>query len=160
MATNHYTDMNFDEKPKNDFEKPKRDFAIRGEYRLADVGDRFIALIIDTMIVSVISGIGAVGGREGGFLLGLLIGVGYQWFFLTQNNGQTFGKKLMHLRVVKLNGEPISATDAILRYVGYHINSFVMGLGWVWALFDGRNQGWHDKLVGTVVVKDDEGEDS
>ena len=159
MATNHYTDLQFEEKAKNDFEKPKRTIPAAGEYRLADIGDRFAALIIDTIIVSAIGGIGAIGGRESGFLLGMLIGVAYQWFFLTQNKGQTIGKAIMHLRVVKLNGEPISAADAILRYLGYHLNSFVMGLGWIWAAFDSKSQGWHDKLAGTVVIKDEDAGD-
>ena len=27
-------------------------------------------------------------------------------------------------------------------------------LGLIWVAFDARKQGWHDKLAGTVVVRD------
>jgi uncharacterized RDD family membrane protein YckC len=27
-------------------------------------------------------------------------------------------------------------------------------LGMLWVAFDARKQGWHDKLAGTVVIKD------
>jgi uncharacterized RDD family membrane protein YckC len=30
----------------------------------------------------------------------------------------------------------------------------VGGLGFLWALWDNKQQGWHDKLAGTLVVKD------
>mgnify|MGYP001117235424 CR=1 FL=1 len=121
-----------------------------------DVGDRFIALAIDTFIVSAIGGIFGVngGGIFGGGILGFIIGVGYQWYFLTQQNGQTPGKMLMGLRVIRTDGEPIRDADAVLRYIGYLINSAVMMLGWLWGFFDPQNQGWHDKIAQTFVIKD------
>lgn len=127
----------------------------RGGYDLADVGTRFIALVIDTIIVGVIGGIvGVVLGNTGtGGIVGFLVGIGYQWYFLTQNNGQTPGKRLMGIRVIKVSGEPLTAVDVIVRYVGYFINSFLLMLGWIWAIFDANNQGLHDKLAGTYVVR-------
>jgi len=124
-------------------------------YQLADVGDRFIALAIDTFIVSAIGGIFGVngGGIFGGGILGFIIGVGYQWYFLTQQNGQTPGKMLMGLRVIRTDGGPIRDADAVLRYIGYLINSAVMMLGWLWATIDSDSQGWHDKIAGTYVIK-------
>ena len=125
-------------------------------YELADIGERFIALIIDSFIVGALSGIiGAGGGNllTGGSALGFLIGVGFQWYFLTQHTGQTPGKMVMNLRVVKVDGTPITDSDAVLRYIGYLINSAIIGIGWLWAFIDGNKQGWHDKLAKTYVVK-------
>jgi uncharacterized RDD family membrane protein YckC len=120
---------------------------------LADLSSRLVALIIDSVILGIVGGIGWAGGRGAGGVVGFLIGVAYQWYFLTQNNGQTLGKSVMGIRVVKINGEPLQATDAIVRYIGYYINTFVFGLGWIWALFDANKQGWHDKLAQTLVVR-------
>jgi uncharacterized RDD family membrane protein YckC len=39
-----------------------------------------------------------------------------------------------------------------MRYIGYFIDSFVFGLGWIWAAFDPERQAWHDKLARTYVV--------
>ncbi len=123
-------------------------------YELADVGERFVALFIDGIILSIVGGVIGVGGGGfgGGSVLGFIVGVGYQWYFLTQQNGQTPGKMLMNLRVIKTDGTPISDAEAVLRYVGYYINNIFM-LGWIWALFDSNKQGWHDKIANTYVVK-------
>ena len=53
-------------------------------------------------------------------------------------------------------GEP-SSTDQLLEAVisfGYYVVSApILFLGYVWILFDGKRQGWHDKIGGTFVVK-------
>ena len=88
-------------------------------------------------------------------MIGFIIGVIYQWYFLTQHNGQTPGKSMMKIRVIKTTGEPLDAATVIVRYVGYYINSIAVMIGWVWALFDSEHQGWHDKLASTYVVRVD-----
>jgi len=41
----------------------------------------------------------------------------------------------------------------VIRYLGYFISLFALGLGFLWIAFDRRKQGWHDKIAGTMVVK-------
>ena len=41
----------------------------------------------------------------------------------------------------------------LLRYLGYYLASLPLCLGFIWAGFDARKQGWHDKLAKTVVIK-------
>lgn len=133
-------------------EKPKRHATF--DMPLASIESRFMALIIDSMILGAVAGAGFLGARNGaGGGLGLIVGLAYQWFFMTQNGGQTIGKMLMGIRVVKANGEPLRASDAILRYLGYYLNSAIMMIGWLWATWDDDRQGFHDKLAGTLVVK-------
>jgi len=125
-------------------------------YELADIGDRAIALAIDTILVSIVGSIIGVGGGAalfGGSLASFILGVAYQWYFLTQQNGQTPGKMFMKLQVIKTDGTKISDADAVLRYVGYLINSPILLLGWIWATIDDNKQGWHDKIASTYVVK-------
>lgn len=122
-------------------------------YELADIGARFMALLIDGIILSVIGSVGFLTAREPGIGASFFIGLVYYWFFLTRNNGQTPGKALMKIRVIKVDGSPISDSDAVLRYVGYIVNSLCIGIGWLWALLDANQQGWHDKLAKTYVVK-------
>lgn len=124
-------------------------------FELAGIGERFVALFIDGIVLSVIGGIVGAGGAgfDGGGLVGFIIGVGYHWYFLTQQNGQTPGKMVMNIRVIKTNGQPISDGDALLRYVGYYINTAIIMLGWIWAFIDGKSQGLHDKLASTYVIK-------
>lgn len=145
-AKNDEFDYEVIDNPKG---KPKDEVV----YELADIGQRFVAMIIDGIILGIITGILFGAAREPGFGASFIVGVAYQWYFLTRQNGQTPGKMVMKIRVIKTTGEPLSDTDTIIRYVGTYINSVIFGLGWFWALWDENRQGWHDKLANTYVVK-------
>ncbi len=42
--------------------------------------------------------------------------------------------------------------DVLIRLAGYLLSAAVLMLGFLWAAFSPRRQGWHDKLAGTIVV--------
>jgi len=66
----------------------------------------------------------------------------------------TPGKMAISARIVDANtGNAPSTGQCIGRYFAYWISSIPLGLGFVWVAFDGRKQGWHDKIAGTVVVR-------
>ena len=115
---------------------------------------RLIALIIDGIILGFLSFLAGLllGDEIFGIGVGFVVGLLYNSYFWTQNNGQTPGKSVMGIRVVKTSGQPLSIVDAVVRYVGYYINTFLLFIGWLWAIFDSKNQGLHDKLAGTIVV--------
>ncbi|HUN07219.1 MAG TPA: RDD family protein [Aggregatilineales bacterium] len=123
-------------------------------HELADIGTRFFAYIVDAILIGIVGGFfGANGEWFGAGLISFLIGVVYFWYFWTRHDGQTPGKMLTKIRVVKANGMPMTDADAIVRSVGYWVNGLVFGLGFLWAFFDDRRQGWHDKLASTYVVR-------
>lgn len=124
-------------------------------YELADIGTRFLALVIDGIILGIISGILLSILRNPGGVVGFLIGLLYYWYFWTRNNGQTPGKSIMKIRVIKKDGTPISDADAIVRGVGYSISGAILGIGFLWALWDENRQTLHDKLASTYVIKVD-----
>jgi uncharacterized RDD family membrane protein YckC len=68
--------------------------------------------------------------------------------------GQTPGMMALNLHIVRArDGTPIDFGIAAIRYVGYVISSIPFGLGLLWAAFDPRKQGWHDKIAGTFVIR-------
>ena len=67
--------------------------------------------------------------------------------------GRTPGKMLLGLRVIQASGDPITPGIAFLRWVGYLISGSLFCLGFLWAAFDGRKQGWHDKIAATLVIR-------
>jgi uncharacterized RDD family membrane protein YckC len=67
--------------------------------------------------------------------------------------GQTPGKKLLGLKVIQTTGKQMTLGTAFLRWVGYIISKLVFYLGFIWIIFDGRKQGWHDKIAGTYVIR-------
>jgi hypothetical protein len=102
---------------------------------------------------------------QGGFLalladiwdqLGSAIGLWSVYFTvaLTLTGGRTVGKKAMGLRVLRLDGGPITWWFAFERAGGYvaGIATGLLGFAQIW--WDPNRQCVHDKIGGTVVVID------
>jgi uncharacterized RDD family membrane protein YckC len=66
--------------------------------------------------------------------------------------GRTPGKMLLGLQVLFTDGTAINFGTAFLRSVGYLVSGIIFNIGFIWAAFDRRKQGWHDKIAGTVVI--------
>ena len=68
--------------------------------------------------------------------------------------GGTLGQRMLGLHVVDAaTGQNIGIGRAIGRFVGYAISVFALYIGLIWAAFDSRKQGWHDKIASTFVVR-------
>lgn len=86
-------------------------------------------------------------------VISLVVQTAYYTYFIARNNGQTLGKRVMKVRVVKLDGKDLTLVDGFVRGgIGYAVSSFLFFAGFFWALLDPRRQTWHDKLTNTVVV--------
>jgi uncharacterized RDD family membrane protein YckC len=114
---------------------------------------RFIATLIDGVIIYVIQIVlgfvldpGTVGAIAG--VLALLY---FAYFWST--TGQTVGHMVMKLRVVRVDGAPLSVGTGVMRMVGFIVSEIPLFLGLLWVLWDANKQGWHDKIAGTCVVK-------
>lgn len=67
----------------------------------------------------------------------------------------TPGKMAIRARIVDASsGLRPSNGQLVVRYVGYFISLIPAGLGFLWMAFDPCKQGWHDKIAGTVVVRE------
>ena len=82
--------------------------------------------------------------------LNLLITIGYNVGFW-MISGQTPGKRVLGVRVVRTDGTRLRLGNALRRQVGYWISN-ILYLGFLWILFDNRRQGFHDKIAGTIVT--------
>lgn len=69
------------------------------------------------------------------------------------STGRTPGKVVLGLKVIKTSGEPMGYGTAFLRWSGYLVSALFMFMGFIWIIFDGKKQGWHDKLTETYVVR-------
>jgi hypothetical protein len=96
------------------------------------------------------------------FLKGAMddLGVGFGWAavyftaFLAMWRGQTPGKKLLGMRVLRLDGKPLGWWMSFERFGGYAASASVGLLGFAQILWDKNRQGLHDKACETVVVID------
>ena len=73
---------------------------------------------------------------------------------LTLTRGRTVGKKMMGLRVLRLDGLPLNWWASFERAGGYVAGIATGTLGFVQVFWDPNRQCVHDKIVGTVVVVD------
>ncbi len=136
---------------------------------LADPSSRVVAYIIDWIIlliaISIIDVIASVllslinldntsTGNTFLVLLNVAVQAYYYIYFLVGKNGQTPGKTLTNIRIVRKDGQPLTASDAILRnIIGYFLCGLTLLIGFFWIMVDKDRQGLHDKIASTLVVK-------
>ena len=108
--------------------------------------------IASGQVVSTCSGTftGAVATFE---LLYLLV-EGVYFVALWSTIGGSLGQRMLGLHVVDVaTGRHIGVGRAIGRFIGFVISGFVLSIGFIWAAFDPRKQGWADKMASTFVVR-------
>jgi uncharacterized RDD family membrane protein YckC len=146
------------------------------ELPLAGIGSRFIAILVDTLILFaafialgilaaiVLSALGAYGGKAanwgfGGFILiSFLILWGYFALFEAFNNGRTPGKRVAKIRVIHQSGRGVSIVEALgrnlVRIIDYMPGFY--GVGIVAMFLSRRSQRLGDMVAGTLVVRERE----
>ena len=114
---------------------------------------RAAALVIDALIVVVVAGpLVVVLGPATRDLLGLLA-VAAAVIGFWRYCGATPGKIALGVKIVDAaSGGPPTLGRLVLRFFAYFVCAFPLYLGFLWAAFDRRKQGWHDKIARTVVI--------
>jgi uncharacterized RDD family membrane protein YckC len=72
----------------------------------------------------------------------------YQWTL----SGKTIGMAVLGIQVVRTDGTPIGARQAIVRTVTFPLSIIVFGLGFLGILTNRDRHAWHDRFAGTAVV--------
>jgi uncharacterized RDD family membrane protein YckC len=141
-------------------------------YDVAGIGSRFLAALIDHLIIAVVLSLSCFAlalasdqfnlGLDGILVLSLFgLGIylslcGYYIFFETIWNGQTPGKRLFGLRMVRVGGRP-------LGFVGSAVRNFIRladflpalyGLGLIVMFIDRRARRLGDMAAGCIAVRE------
>jgi uncharacterized RDD family membrane protein YckC len=126
----------------------------------ASIIDTIAIMLVVTPLLIAIYGKGYFRAAQGGVVAGpadfliswVMPAVAVIAFWLYKQ--ATPGKMVISARVVDAaTGNPLSTGQAIGRYLGYFVSAIPFGLGLIWVAFDSKKQGWHDKMAGTVVVR-------
>ena len=144
-------------------------------YDVAGIGSRFLAALVDTLIIAVLL---LVVFMTGAFLtrtildnlsdsatgwIVALIGLiafaflwGYYIFFELLWNGQSPGKRWVGLRVIKTDGTPITLSESIIRNLVRLVDFLpaYYGLGVVVMFVNDQARRLGDLAAGTLVVRD------
>ena len=78
----------------------------------------------------------------------------YSMFAEASARQGTYGKVLMGLKVTDESGLPITFRQSVVRNLSKLICVATLGLGYAFGFFDKRQQCIHDKIAGTLVIKD------
>ena len=88
----------------------------------------------------------------------LLLGTTAAYFTISwRRGGQTIGMRAWRLRIVRTDGQPLHARQALVRFCVGLISLSAAGIGFWWALFDAQSRTWHDLAAGTVMVRLEKG---
>jgi uncharacterized RDD family membrane protein YckC len=137
---------------------------------------RFVAWIIDSIVLGVLSGILLVpfggfrlhhllaghpispeeffGGRvvNGWFVVQILHWIYYA--LLESSTWQaTLGKKALGLEVTDIYGQRISFGRATGRFAGRYVSMLTLGIGFIMAGITAKKQALHDMIAGTLVIR-------
>ena len=120
---------------------------------------RVDASLIDGVILSIASFIvtailGTDAGAQGlAFLINLVGGWLYYTLMESSERQATLGKMALGIVVTDTEGRRISFGKATGRYFAKILSGLILLIGYIMVAFDGRKQGLHDKLAGTLVVR-------
>jgi uncharacterized RDD family membrane protein YckC len=153
-----------------------------GRPALASWGSRVVAQIIDGIIITlgavvlfaILAALGLTVDTDGGaaaFVVTAIFGVLafalaamlYAPILMSRTNGQTLGRMVVNIRVIRADGQPMTFWFAVLREVVVKsflfgvLSSFTFGiaslLDVLWPLWDEENRALHDFVVNTRVIK-------
>lgn len=147
-------------------------------YKVAGIGSRFLAALVDTLIILVlqivviivlifiirpfITGDFSISNPVIALVAGLLGLVaffffwGYYILFEMLWNGQSLGKRWVGLRVIKADGTPITLTESVVRNFVRLIDFMpaYYGIGVVTMFINSQSRRLGDLAAGTLVVHD------
>ena len=73
------------------------------------------------------------------------------WYF----KSATPGKMILGMKIVDAKTMEKPSTGKLVgRYLSYYISMIPLCLGFFWVAWDPKKQGWHDKIAGTLVIKE------
>ncbi len=155
---------------------------------LASWGSRLGAYLIDGLVILIpalilffllVAGAVGIGGGDEDVTTGAAIGAVILWFLLLSviyllyapllmarhgaKNGQTWGKQVVNIRVIRDNGQPYNfgyaaLREVVLKFLAVNIASSIIPLipwflNYFWPLWDDQNRALHDMVASSHVVR-------
>ena len=155
------------------FQRIKEGVAAPGTLVYAGVGARFVAILIDGLIIGalfavpiVILSIILAASHPGekpdgppawfmGIILLLYILPPLYEIFMIGKYGATWGKMAMKLKVVRPDGGPVSYGRSTGRYFAKILSGMIIYIGFLMAFWDKERRALHDQICQTRVIKVD-----
>ncbi|MCL8008893.1 RDD family protein [Gelidibacter japonicus] len=135
---------------------------VKINFTASGVGERLMAFIIDMLIkigyITILNmSLGAFQDMDQWSQIGIntLLGLPIVFYTLVLEallEGQTIGKKIVKIKVVKIDGYQASLADYVVRWFFRIVDIYIFGLGFFVILFSKRSQRLGDMAAGTSVI--------
>lgn len=135
---------------------------VKINFTAAGAGERLLAFIIDSIIkigyLTILNmTVGAFQDMDQWSQIGINTVLGLPVVFYTLAleslmEGQTIGKRIMNIRVVKIDGYQASLADYGVRWFFRIVDIYILGLGFFVIIFSKRSQRLGDMAAGTSVI--------
>jgi uncharacterized RDD family membrane protein YckC len=160
--------MTFDERTFDERISIKTPEGLEIELNLAGLGSRIAAAVVDGVALAVMLVLAAFGmfgladrmaspllALGIGWLIVLLITIGYFVAFEVFNDGRTPGKSMFSIQVVGIDGEPVGFGPSVVRNLLRLVDLFpaLPVLGAISILASDRNQRLGDLAARTIVIR-------
>ncbi len=136
------------------------------DYKIVSIGERIVAFLIDGFILYMYAYLVNIIGDAIGYVyedgwtqrgLVALIFLPAMFYSLLMHslfNGQTVGKMLMKMRVVRLDGTPVHWSNLLVRWMLRLVDIWIFlgSIGILSILFSEKRQRVGDAAAGTVVI--------
>jgi uncharacterized RDD family membrane protein YckC len=142
------------------------------DYDVAGIGSRFLAALVDTILIALLDIIliGAsyllndtlqlLGEGDSSWLIAILSMIafiffwGYYIFFEIYWNGQTPGKRWVKIRIIRLDGTPVTAAEVVIRNLLRVIDllPIAYAVGVVCMFMNDKSRRLGDLAAGTLAV--------
>jgi uncharacterized RDD family membrane protein YckC len=133
-------------------------------FRVAPLGRRFLAGVVDGLVLLLAGGLFAlIFWRAGGHLTPVpsnlaivaFIASVFVWAYFGLFTALTFstpGLAWMGIEVRTMEGWPPAPRESLLRAFGYLVSLSALAIGFLWALVDSDGLTWHDRISGTFLT--------
>jgi uncharacterized RDD family membrane protein YckC len=168
--------------PPGGWQQPIARSALPADVRLAGWWSRVGAVVLDAIFMTIVTlalwapGIVLVVVQNGGALgitlliVGILVSIAFWLLYAAafmqrdgRRNGQTLGKQMAGIRVIRIDRHPMAWGTSLVRelvikqllfgFVGSFFGFIPTLLDYLWPLWDDQNRCLHDMVVSTHVVK-------
>jgi uncharacterized RDD family membrane protein YckC len=157
------------------FQRIKEGVAAKGSLKFASIGGRFLAVLIDGLIIGLTMGIfvlvpflmvatwvvspGKTLDQEGWFIAIIMIVVyGLPPLYeivMIGKYGATLGKMAMRIRVIRPDGARVSFARSTGRYFAKVLSGMILYIGYLMAFWDEEKCALHDRICQTRVISVD-----
>jgi len=86
-------------------------------------------------------------------LVSLVLGI-WNFIFKQGSTGQTIGKGVLKIKLVRqADGQVLGAGTTFVRQICHTLDNLACAIGYLWPLWDEKNQTFADKIMSTLVIK-------